>query len=363
MTAGGLFVGSITGTSVDGLDLALLDIQPTGITFLAAATVELPDELRSQLVHLIQNDPPADLDTLGRADTALGAFTGEASNQFLADHDVQPEQVSAIGSHGQTVRHQPDFDFPFTMQIGDANIIAERTKITTVADFRRRDMAAGGQAAPLVPLFHDALFGQSGKYCAIVNIGGISNITLLHPEQPVRGHDTGPGNALLDAWAREHLRQNFDEGGAFARRGVVDAALLATLLSDPYLHRAPPKSTGKEHYNLAWLQQRVSGQAPEDVQATLVAFTAQSIAQDVPPDVEQVVICGGGRLNTVLMESLERACPATVVTAEVLGADGDAIEAAAFAWLAYRRISALPGNAPAVTGAQGERILGGIYPA
>lgn len=364
MTLTGRFIGTITGTSMDGLDLALLDVQQDSIRVLAAHTQPLPLALREMLVALAHSQLDNEIDALGQADTQLGEFVGTCVLDFLRQQSTAAQDIIAIGSHGQTVRHRPDGQFPFTLQIGDPNRIAERTGITTVADFRRRDMAAGGQGAPLVPPFHQALFGSSTQSRTIVNIGGISNITVLTPNQPPRGHDTGPGNALLDAWCAQHKGEPYDAHGQWASSGTVHGDLLQRLLTDPYLSLQPPKSTGKEHYNLAWLKQQLPGMdlPAEDVQATLVAFTAQSIARDIPVDTESVFVCGGGRMNGALMRELATLLTIPVAPTEALSVDGDAIEAAAFAWLAYRRVNGLPGNASTVTGASGERVLGAIYP-
>jgi anhydro-N-acetylmuramic acid kinase len=357
-----LFVGAISGTSVDGLDLALLRIDD-GVEFVGSTTRPFPPELRDRLIDLGQrrND---DLDSLGRADTALGRFASAAILEFLAAAEISPADVTAIGWHGQTVRHRPDGPLPFTLQIGDPNQLAELTGIPTVADFRRRDMAAGGQAAPLVPPFHRALFDDPNEPRVVANIGGISNISVLRAGRPVTGFDTGPGNALLDAWYQVKRSGPYDAAGAWAATGRVIPELLATLLTDPYLALPPPKSTGKEYYHLEWLEQRLGAGSDEDVQRTLVAFTAASLADAVERwagDARRVLVCGGGRLNPVLMEDLRQRLVCPVDAVEAQGVDGDAIEAGAFAWLASRRLAGEPGNEPAVTGAAGERILGGVY--
>ncbi len=364
MTLSGRFVGAITGTSMDGLDLALLDIQQGSIRILAAHTEPLPSALRDLLAGLAHSELDNEIDALGQADTQLGDFVGDCVVNFLAQQATAAGDIVAIGSHGQTVRHRPAGPAPFTLQIGDPNRISERTGITTVADFRRRDMAAGGQGAPLVPPFHQALFGSTTETRTIVNIGGISNITVLAPNQPPRGHDTGPGNALLDAWCALHTGEPYDADGLWAGSGAISERLLQRLLADPYLSLAPPKSTGKEHYNLAWLQELLAGMnlAAADVQATLTAFTAQSIARDIPADTASIFVCGGGRRNSALMRELAVRLTMPVAPTETLSIDGDAIEAAAFAWLAYLRLNGLPGNAPTVTGATGERVLGAVYP-
>ena len=362
-----LYVGTITGTSVDGLDVALVDLSD-GIKLIAASTTEFPAALRSTLLALGQ--PGSDnLDEIGGVDAALGAFTGKAILAFLERQGVASGQVAAIGSHGQTIRHRPDQAHPFTWQIGDPNQIAEITGITTVADFRRRDMAAGGQGAPLVPAFHEALFRTASESRVLLNVGGISNITLLRaePEIAVTGFDTGPGNALMDSWHAAHRQGPYDEGGNWARTGEVAADLLAALLSDPYLDREPPKSTGREVFNLAWLEQQaeLSRWQPQDVQRTLLEFTAASVAEALcrwASTAGRLVVCGGGRKNGFLMERLAELTDLPVEESEQLGFDGDAMEAAAFAWLAARRLESLPGNAAAVTGASGPRVLGAVYP-
>ena len=357
----GRFVGAMTGTSVDGLDLALVDINGSQIRLIAAETTPLPESLRSSLLQLIHATPDDEVERLGHADTELGRFTGESIRRFIERH--QADDVIAIGSHGQTIRHRPSGQHPFTLQIGDPNCIAEHAGITTVADFRRRDVAAGGQGAPLVPPFHAALFAHSSETRVIANIGGIANITVLAPDEPVIGYDTGPGNALMDAWCAARKHEPYDRNGAWAASGGVDDALLERFLSDAYFREPAPKSTGKERYNLNWLEQRLVGAnlSDADVQHTLAALTAEAIAREVPKGAERVIVCGGGRLNPVLMRQLTDRSSALVEPSEVHGVDGDALEAAAFAWLAYRRINKLPANLPSVTGAEEERVLGGVY--
>ncbi len=361
-----LFVGVISGTSVDGLDLAIVEITDT-INILATITAPLPVELRSTLLALGQPGQ-RDIDDLGAADVALGTAVGHAVNALLEERDIENDQIAAIGCHGQTVRHRPEGDLPFTLQIGDPNRIVEITGITTIADFRRRDMAAGGEAAPLVPPFHNALFRNSTETRAVLNIGGISNVTVLphDPVENIRGFDTGPGSALLDAWVHKHKQIPFDALGAWAASGKVHRPLLNDLLRDPYLAKAPPKSTGREHYNLAWLAPclQAHNPAPADTQATLVEFTGQTIADALKnwgPDCQRILVCGGGRRNTHLLARLRDLTTLVVETTDEHGVDGDGLEAAAFAWLAHQTLNGLPGNDPSVTGAQGFRVLGGIY--
>ena len=363
------YIGAMTGTSVDGLDLALLEVGPRGAaTLVAAETTPLPDGLAASLKALAA--PGADeVVRVGVADAALGEFIGQAVLARLAHWATAAADIRAIGSHGQTIRHHPQASPPFTVQIGDPNRIAEITGIDTVADFRRRDIAAGGEGAPLTPLFHDALFRDAVRHRAVVNIGGIANATMLPGgSTSLLGFDTGPGNALLDAWMQTCNGEPFDRDGAWAAGGKMDERLLATLQADPFVHRQPPKSTGKEIYHRGYIEQACGAFdiPPQNVQATLAEFTAWSIAAAItrwgPPDGD-VIVCGGGRRNAHLMRRLAtRIRDHAVLASEDLGVDGDALEAAAFAWFAHRTIAGLAGNAPTVTGARGPRILGAVYP-
>ncbi len=362
------YVGCITGTSVDGLDLAYLNItNSVEATFssVAAATVPLPSTLRTSLLNLGQPDhSDVDLiDALGTADAALGEFIGQAINDFLTNNNLPPPR--AIGTHGQTVRHRPTNTPAFTMQIGDPNRIAEITDITTVSDFRRADIAAGGEGAPLVPPFHKAAFANAdlGTAPVILNIGGISNVSVL--TDPIRGFDTGPGNCLMDSWIARHKDTPFDRDGEWAASGQVDTELLNALLADPYFGQSPPKSTGREYFNLAWLarHERVNTIAPEHVQATLLALTVRCTIDAIEGErPTALVICGGGRLNQSLVAGLADLADYPVTVSEHHGVDGDSIEAATFAWLAHQCLEGLPGNEPGVTGAKGPRVLGAIYP-
>lgn len=293
---------------------------------------------------------------------------------LLEEASVKPRGVEAIGCHGQTIRHVPRHArAPFTMQIGDPNRIAEHTGITVVADFRRRDLAAGGEAAPLVPAFHAAVFGDA-KARAVLNVGGMANLTLLGPAVAGGGHareiggfDTGPGNVLIDAWALRHLQRPWDEGGAWAAQGIVDERLLAKLLADPWFAEPPPKSTGREHFDEAWLEARMDRPvAPASAAATLTELTARTAANALHDhasmEVEELLVCGGGRHNRLLMDRLAAALPEVeVTTTDARGVDGDWLEGLAFAWLAQQRLGGRAGNVPAVTGARGERVLGGVW--
>ncbi|MBM4204941.1 MAG: anhydro-N-acetylmuramic acid kinase [Gammaproteobacteria bacterium] len=362
------FVGVMTGTSVDGLDLAILEdayppVVRTGVTY------PLPESLRQQLLTLVHNRAEANIDALGYADAELGDFIGRCVLRLLQDEGLDPVEVSAIGSHGQTVRHRPDGRFPFTLQIGDPHRIAEITGITTVGDFRRRDVAAGGQGAPLVPAFHRALFAVPHERRVVLNIGGIANVTGLLPNENLVGFDTGPGNGLLDLWTEEHLGVAMDKDGEWAATGVVNPDLLSAGLADPYFSRAAPKSTGREYFNREWLEQLIARrQQPlpaADVQRTLVELVCRSIADAVRQAfgvVSRLIVCGGGRRNTLLLNRLRQISTCPVDTSEDWKVDGDSLEAAAFAWFAARALAGEPAGVPGVTGARGARILGVVYP-
>jgi len=366
------YLGLMSGTSVDGVDAALLafDTDRGSDRFDVLATLGRPHPpaLRDAIATLCT---PGDdgLDEAGRVDRAVAVAFADTALALLEQAGIDAARVSAIGSHGQTVRHRPEGDAPFTLQLGDPSTIAERTGITTVADFRRRDIAAGGEGAPLAPAFHRACFGAPGRRRAIVNIGGIANATLLEGETLVAGFDTGPGNTLLDAWSRRHLGADYDAGGAWSAEGTVIPALLDGALSDAFFQRAGPRSTGREHFSDAWLDSllaAVPDADPRDVQATLAALTAQGITRGLERAgfrADEVYVCGGGAHNDDLMRRLHRALePARLATTQALGLDPDWVEAAAFAWLARETLAGRPGNAPAVTGAAGPRVLGGIYP-
>ena len=359
----------MSGTSLDGVDLVIVDFANEKPRLVAASLLPFPDSLRAELLELCQ---PGDdeIDRLGRADTALGLFIGAGLRDLLAEKGIERGRIRALGSHGQTVRHRPQRPHPFTLQIGDPNVIAELAGVPVVADFRRRDLAAGGQGAPLVPAFHAAVFGSSNDR-VVVNIGGMANITLLPGGRPdaASGFDTGPGNVLLDAWAQRHLGTPIDEDGAWAAQATPDPALLARLLADPYFAQPPPKSTGREYFNLAWLQAHLNHSlAPASIQATLTELTAATIARGIAMAQQMrpksVLVCGGGRRNGWLMNRLAAALPdVTVTTTDSHGLDGDWVEATAFAWLARQRLMGLAGNLAAVTGAAGPRVLGAIYSA
>jgi len=361
----GRFIGLMSGTSADAVDAVLATIGADGVRPEAAHRTPLPSDVQESVRALART---GGLDELGDLDVALGELFAAAALELLAQAGVEPGAVTAIGSHGQTARHRPRARRPFTIQIGDPNVIAARTGITTVADFRRRDMALGGQGAPLVPAFHEAVFSSPGEGRAVLNLGGIANLTLLCPGEAVTGFDTGPGNVLMDAWARRHLGQPWDEGGRWAASGTPDEGLLAALLGHPFLAMAPPKSTGPEEFGPAWLDEVLAALGrpvrPQDVQATLAAFTAETVARALGDRaLGRVLVCGGGAWNTNLLQRLaDRLGGTRVSTTDEAGIDPGLVEACAFAWLAHRTLAGLSGNVPSVTGAGEAAPLGGVYP-
>jgi anhydro-N-acetylmuramic acid kinase len=367
-----LYLGLMSGTSADGIDAALVRFEGEGralrCELVRGHTFAWDATLRGHLVALGQGADTVSLDALGTLDGRIALAFAEAALSLLKDADVPRGRVRAIGSHGQTIRHRPQADPPFTWQLGDGNVIAERCGITTVADFRRRDMAAGGQGAPLMPAFHAALLGSPQEDRAVLNLGGIANFTLLPVAGDVRGFDTGPANALMDVWCERHTGHAYDADGAFAARGQASAALLARLLADPWFAAPPPKSTGREQFHLDWLQSRMENDtvSPADVQATLLELTARTVAdalQMTQPDTRRVLVCGGGVRNPVLMARLAACLPHAVVESTAAhGLDPDYVEAMGFAWLARETLAGRPGNLPAVTGASGRRVLGTVYP-
>ena len=364
MVAEERFLGLISGTSADGVDVALVDFDPDP-RILAAATYPYPDSLRDRILDLARNAPSVPLDELGTLDVAIARHFAESANALLADARIDAASITALGSHGQTVRHRPLGAFPFTMQLGDPSVIAELTGIATIADFRRADVAAGGQGAPLAPAFHKAVLAD-GNRRALLNLGGIANVTVFDDDGDVLGFDTGPANCLMDAWAKRHLGTARDDGGVWATQGNVKPALLSRLLDDTYFALPAPKSTGREQFNLDWLEPRlIDGVSVVDVQATLLALSVQTIAAAVRgngPAVDEVLGCGGGVHNNALMAGLAEAlAPIKVGSTADIGIDPDFVEAATFAWLARERLHGRAGNLPSVTGARGPRLLGAIF--
>ena len=361
----------MSGTSLDGLDVVLIQRDITGIRVERGHTYPYSESLKQNLLSLCA---PGDneIQTMLGVDVQLARFIAASVNKLLDEAGLSAADIRAIGSHGQTIRHLPEGDSPNTLQIGDPNTIVQLTGITTVADFRRRDMAAGGQGAPLVPAFHQALFQSAEEDRVVVNIGGIANITVLPGDCliPVTGFDTGPGNVLMDAWYRLHHEGDYDLGGQWAEGGKVDEGLLQDMLKDGYFRKSPPKSTGRELFNLEWLQRHLEARAlpAQDVQATLCQLTADTIMQAIlrhAGQARRILLCGGGVHNDSLVRRLRsQATPGMVIESTTShGIDPDCVEGACFAWLASQTLSGEPANLPAVTGAKGPVILGGIYPA
>lgn len=358
------YAGLMSGTSLDGVDGAVVEFQGDRGRLVATAHTPYPDALRAELMGLAQ---PGDneLERSALAAQEISRLYAATLKRLLETAPGKPA-VRAAGCHGQTVRHRPESRF--SLQLLEPALVAELAGVPVVADFRSRDLAAGGQGAPLVPAFHRAQFGLKGRTRAVVNIGGIANVSVLRSDGTVLGFDTGPGNVLLDAWCHRHRGQRFDAGGAWASSGRPIPALLETLLEDPYFRAAPPKSTGRERFNEAWLNRHLrGGERPEDVQATLLRLTAESVAAAIEaacPDADEVYLCGGGARNGALVAALrERLGPRRVELTDVLGIAVEWVEAAAFAWLARATLLGLPGNVPEATGAAGPRVLGAIYPA
>ncbi|MBH1804796.1 anhydro-N-acetylmuramic acid kinase [Stenotrophomonas maltophilia] len=363
-----LYLGLMSGTSAEGIDAALVQFPAGGgCRFVHGLTARWEPVLRARLVALGEGGPLDSLEELGELDARIAINFAEAANQLLAEAGVDRSQVRAIGSHGQTVRHRPLADPAFTVQLGDGNRIAELTGITTVSDFRRRDVAAGGHGAPLMPAFHLGMLGTADEDRAVLNLGGIANLTLIPREGAVRGFDTGPANALMDAWCQRHTGRTFDADGAYAASGAVDEGLLAGWRSDPWFALPPPKSTGREQFHLAWAETHMGeGQyAAADVQATLLELTVATVADALltqQPQTRRLLVCGGGVRNRQLMKRLAARLPdVQVESSAVLGLDPEYVEAMGFAWLAQRTIDGLAGNLPSVTGAKGPRILGAIH--
>lgn len=367
--ASALYIGLISGTSADGIDAALVRFEQDRPRLVAALTHPWPDDLRARILAVAQDETRLDLDAYGRLDVAIGTCFADAASRLLDANGTSPAHVRAIGSHGQTLRHRPHGEHPFTLQVGDPSVIAERCRIDVVADFRRADVAAGGQGAPLLPAVHAMLLGSPGRTRVVLNLGGIANITVLGADGRVFGFDTGPANGLMDAWCLRYRGEAFDRDGTFAREGTADGDLLAALLADPYFPLPPPKSTGREHFHLAWLDQhaQTARLRPADVQATLLELSARSVADAIErhaPDAVDVLACGGGVHNGALMARLAALlAPRALRSTAEEGIDPDYLEATAFAWLARQRLLGRPGNLPAVTGARGPRVLGAIYPA
>ena len=359
------YIGLMSGTSMDGVDAALVRFGDPGVELVATCSRPYPETLRFALGKAVATPPDETIANIGALDRQIGEAFRDAALAVIEAGGIEMADIHAIGSHGQTVRHQPDAPRPYTLQIGNPDIIAAGTGITTVADFRTADMQAGGQGAPLVPPFHDWLFGDSDETRIILNIGGIANLTILDRDV-VRGFDTGPGNTLLDAWIGHQRQMPFDNNGEWAASGRCDEALLEKLLGFGFFRMGPPKSTGVDDFNLRWLLDfGVDRYAPADVQATLAELTARSIADHVQryaTGAGELFVCGGGVHNADLLVRLRRSLPdIDIAPTSSLGLDPDWVEAVAFAWLAMRSVSGLTGNLPSVTGASRKVVLGTIH--
>ncbi len=370
----GLYIGVISGTSIDAIDCALIECSHDAIRLLATQSGVIPDSLRERIV-LLCNGKNIDLPLLGSTDIDIGRAFAHTINSLLANSGINKNQITAIGSHGQTVYHLPEGCPPFSLQIGDPNTIAELTSITTVADFRRRDMAAGGQGAPLAPLFHQQYFHHPTRKRCVVNIGGISNITWINPntDSSPSGYDTGPGNVLMDGWIRRHHNQPYDNNGQWAESGQVSEILLQRMLAEPYFQLKSPKSTGRELFNSRWLDTHIEAVAPvnvADVQRTLLELTATTITGAINRDLttqnttiaDDLIVCGGGAHNAVLLARLQKLLPNTrVVASNEHGLAPDWVEAVTFAWLANKTLLREKVKTENLTGANNPVILGGVY--
>ena len=369
-----IYIGVMTGTSMDGVDIVAASFDPLQLH--ATLTVPFDPDLQDQLMALTLPDDN-EIDRMGKADVALASMIGHGINQLIAENQIDRSKIKAIGSHGQTIRHRPEHGF--TLQIGDPNIITELTQIPVVSDFRRRDMAAGGQGAPLVPAFHQALFQHAAIDRVILNLGGIANVSILPANQPekVYGFDTGPANILMDAWCERYTGHPYDDNGDWAAYGTPIRSLMDRLYAHEFFSKEPPKSTGREDFNLEWLDQQLSDwrndilyneleDTPENIQATLAKLTVRAIQKAIYRsglENGEVYVCGGGAYNSHILEQLRwrlRKHHWAVQTTDVLGLSPTWVEATAFAWLAMRFVKQLSGNLPAVTGAQGLRILGSM---
>ncbi len=387
-----LYIGVMSGTSLDGIDVALCLIDAKSCKLIASEEYPFPEALKAHIFSVIGGQTT--LSEIGEIDHVLGVQFAAAINAFLVRHDIKKDRIGAIGLHGQTLWHAPDAKYPFTMQCGDPNIVAYRTGLSVVADVRRKDMAAGGQGAPFAPAFHRFLFGKSDKKTAVVNIGGMANISLLN--ERVIGYDTGCGNVLLDAWSAKYFGIPYDKNGEIAKSGEADGGLLEVMLADGYFAKEYPKSTGREYFNLAWVEEKISSvdfclrrndDSPsssgltrgsimnanshtqndmkwaKNVLRTLTELTAVTIANEAKRfDREVIILCGGGAKNSFLVERLsDLMYPSQVLISDTLGVSGDAMEAMMMAWLAYKRVKGEAVELKDVTGASSDVVLGGLY--
>jgi len=356
------YIGIMSGTSLDAIDVALCKINKQKCTLIRAIEYPFEPLLKQEILEIIENNQTT-LSLIGSIDMQLGKLFGDAVNYLLQKVAISPHQIEAIGSHGQTLWHHPQGKYPFSMQLGDPNTLVAQTGIKVVADFRRKDIALGGEGAPLAPAFHHFAFASLKQKTAVVNIGGMANITIV--DTPLLGYDTGCGNVLLDSWIQKYQGKSYDKGGAWASLGQVNKELLKSMLQEPFFHQKAPKSTGREKFNLAWIEfyTKEFAISAVDIQATLLELTAQTIANEVKLyNIELVLLCGGGAKNQVLVAKIRELLPiAKVETTDSYGVSSDYMEAMAFAWLAYKRILNEKVNLKDVTGARENGVLGGVF--
>lgn len=356
-----LYIGVMSGTSLDGIDITLCEIDENHCKEIHSKEYSLPLDTKEKILHIIANETT--LEKIGQLHTQLGLLFAESINDFLQTYNLSKEDIKAIGLHGQTLWHDPNSPYPFSMQLGSPSVVYAKTSIAVVNDFRNIDIANGGQGAPFAPVFHKFLFSHFKQKIAVVNIGGMANITFLN--ENLRGWDTGPGNVLLDYWTHKIQNQPYDRNGDFAKSGAVNQALLNHLMSDPYFKKLPPKSTGREYFNSSWLEQHLKDFQTikeEDIQRTLLEVTALSITNEIEKtDIELLVVCGGGAKNKFLIERLNQLSDKQVTISDTFNISSDFMEAMAFAWLAYKRVHKSYVELCSVTGATKNSILGGLY--
>ncbi len=356
-----LYIGVMSGTSLDGVDVVLCEVDKLTCRLVESYEHTFDNDLKEEILHVISQE--ISLRQIGKLNHRLGLLFADAINALLSRCKIDKNSVIAIGLHGQTLWHEPDGKFPFSMQLGDANVVAVKTGIDVVSDFRSKDVALGGQGAPFSPAFHHYLFHNPLKTTCILNIGGMANITILGKK--FLGYDTGPGNVLLDFWVSKHKAVAYDNSGEYAASGVVNQALLESFLKEPFFSQSAPKSTGRERFNAAWLQDKLHNKhlKPEDVQATLLELTVRTIVDEVKKfNIELLLVCGGGVKNGFLMQCLSKELPESEVTStDAYGASSEFMEAMAFAWLAYKRVNRETVDLKEVTGASQNAILGGVY--
>jgi anhydro-N-acetylmuramic acid kinase len=361
-----LFIGMLSGTSRDGVDAVLVDFNHGPADILHSSCTPYPSAIRQTLEQLLETGKPPDRQLASLLDENLGRFFARVAQNLVREAGMEMRDIRAIGSHGQNVWHQPLAENPVSIQLGRGDLIAGNTGTTVVADFRSADIKAGGQGAPLAPLFHQGLFHDENENRAILNIGGIANLTLLPAKPSVSGFDCGPGNCLMDSWTRRHLNKDYDDSGAWASKGRINQGLLHRMLADPYFAQPPPKSTGLEYFNQTWLDSMLEDEplAEADVQATLAELTALGVSCSLPgePRPARLLVCGGGVHNTHLVRRISEALPDIVVdSTNHYGADPDWVEALLFAWLARERLNEIPQDTRTITGAGGPVLLGDVF--